>query len=151
MCEPRCRWSYALGAEDPPGCAAGSSCFVDDAQLDAGSALFAFGRCRTACLNDAGCAASVANPFGGTHLMCAPEVLLDGGASLNRCRSTGCMDDLQCTTAAGLAPKGYCDRFSASCATNCRLATDPVTTLPYADCRAGFSCQIDGGSTFCLP
>ena len=73
-------------------------------------------------------------------LQCIAETLPDGGMSLARCRGNGaCMEDAQCPGSANA--KGYCDRFTFSCKTDCRLATDPVTTLAFDDCKPTFTCN----------
>ena len=96
--------------------------------------------------------ASVGNPFGGSGLKCAAESLPDAGVSLARCRGNGsCTDDDECATAVGSFARGYCDRSTYLCASDCRLATNPVTTLPFDDCRAPNTCQVDGGNTVCFP
>ncbi len=151
-CEPRCRWNFATGREDAPGCSAGQVCWVDNANLAAGSALFGYGRCRAACVGASDCnMASATNPFGGSLLKCASE-LTDAGMSAMRCRAAGaCMDDFECALPAGSAARGYCNRSTFVCQTDCRLATNPVTTLPFNDCNVPNSCKVDAGMNVCVP
>jgi hypothetical protein len=45
---------------------------------------------------------------------------------------------------------GYCDRLTLSCKTDCRVGKDPVTNLPYQDCRTGYGCQAENGINKCV-
>ena len=143
QCEARCRWNFALGKEDAPGCPTGEVCWVDSSNLAAPSAFYGYGRCRPPCTQTTDCdVASTLNPFGGSGLKCATESLPDGGVSLARCRGNGvCTDDAECALPVGSAARGYCNRATYLCGTDCRLATNPVTTLPFDDCNTPNTCQ----------
>jgi hypothetical protein len=150
LCVPRCRWDFSLQQEAAPGCPAGQSCWVDSANLSPASLFFGAGRCRAPCTTGADCALSMTNPFGGPNLRCGGETI-PGGQSLSRCRGNGqCMDDAECPATPPTSPaRGYCDRASLACRTDCRPGTNPSTGLPFDDCRAPSECVADGGTAAC--
>ncbi|MHB8872599.1 MAG: hypothetical protein ACYC8T_02830 [Myxococcaceae bacterium] len=153
LCEPRCRWDFALKSEASPGCPPGKTCWVDTANLNPDSLFYGAGRCRPPCNGNTDCTDIVSNPFGGTNLKCAGEQLSGGGLSPKRCRANGaCMDNLECPE---LPPDsiylGYCDRGAFTCNADCRLGIDPVTGQGYRDCRSGYKCEAgDAGANVCV-
>ncbi len=150
VCVPRCRWDFARQELATPGCPPGQTCWVDSANLSPVSIFYGAGRCRPPCTSTMDCALSASNPFGGTNLVCAPEN--SGGTfTANRCRASGfCMDDAECPQQPPTAPaRGYCDRATRTCNTDCRLGVDPVTGVPWNDCRAPYTCVSDGGMASC--
>lgn len=152
LCEPRCRWDFFKKELAPPGCPPGTTCWVDNGNLDPASVFYGAGRCRPPCSSDNDCKLdAVANPFGGPKLVCKAEVLSGGGLSDKRCRATGqCMDDLECPEQPQTSVYlGYCDRGAFQCKTDCRVGTDPITGSGYKDCRAPYACAADGGTNFC--
>ena len=148
LCEPRCRWDFVKKELAAPGCPPGKTCWVDDANLNANSLFYGAGRCRAPCTSETECKKSSTNAFGGDRLTCRGEALNGGGTSDKRCRANGdCMDNQECPEQPlESIPLGYCDRGSFTCNTDCRLGTDPVTSLGYKDCRSPFTCATDGGS-----
>ena len=151
LCEPRCRWDFSKKELSPPGCPPGTTCWVDNANLDPLSLFYGAGRCRPPCSGDADCGLSTANPFGGPKLACRAETLSGGGTTDKRCRANGeCMDDLECPKQPDTSVYlGYCDRSGFQCKTDCRTGTDPVTAQSYKDCRAPYACASDGGTNYC--
>ena len=150
LCEARCRWDFAQQTT-VPGCPPGQTCWVDEANLDPSSLYFGAGRCRPACTSDQDCTVAGGDPFGGPKLKCASEVI-GTGMSDKRCRANGqCMDDLECPQPPVDSPyNGYCDRASLSCQSDtCRTGDDPVTGVPYKDCRVPYACAMDGGVNVC--
>lgn len=96
------------------------------------------------CNTDAQCAA------GSVCTVSAPES--SGGTfTANRCRANGfCMDDAECPEQPPSTPeRGYCDRATRTCNTDCRTGVDPVTGAPWNDCRAPYACASDGGMASC--
>ena len=151
LCEPRCRWDFA-NKQTVPGCPPGKVCWVDEANLDPTSLFYGAGRCRPPCTSDSDCKLTDAgNPYGGSKLKCAGEVLNGGGMSPTRCRADGeCMDDLECPQQPVDSPyNGYCDRGALTCNADCRTGVDPVTGQPYKDCRFSYACAADGGTNVC--
>jgi hypothetical protein len=149
LCEPRCRWDFFKKELTAPGCPPGTTCWVDQANLDPASVFYGAGRCRPACTGDADCAFNpTSNPYGGNKLACRAEILNGGGMSDKRCRAGGqCMDDLECPEQpASSVYLGYCDRGAFQCKTDCRVGTDPTTGTAYKDCRAPYACAADGGT-----
>jgi hypothetical protein len=60
------------------------------------------------------------------------------------------MDNAECPDLPNDQPYlGYCDRSTFACKTDCRPGTDPVTNLPFKDCRPPFACTRDGGTNYC--
>jgi hypothetical protein len=151
VCITRCRWDFLQKDLAAPGCPSGQTCWIDSANLDATSAYFGMGRCRPACAGDADCKLSAANPFGGDNLECKGELLSSGATSDPRCRAKGeCMDTLECPPAADTdIALGYCDRHTFTCKKDCRTGGDPVTGLPYTDCRPPYACAVDAGVNVC--
>lgn len=151
LCEPRCRWDFALGAEAPPGCPPGKTCWVDHQNLDPASLFFGAGRCRAACTSDTDCTDTSTNPFGGPKLKCASEKLAGGAESAKRCRANGeCMDNLECPELPiESAYLGYCDRASFACKTDCRVGIDPVTGQGFKDCRNAYKCVAGSSGNTC--
>lgn len=151
ICVPRCRWDFLTKSLVAPGCPPGTTCWVDSANLDPTSIYYGSGRCRPPCQSDNDCKRSAANPFGGDNLRCAGEQLNGGGTSEKRCRANGeCMDNAECPELPNDQPYlGYCDRASFVCKTDCRPGTDPVTGLPFKDCREPYACVLDAGVNIC--
>ncbi|MEW5739242.1 MAG: hypothetical protein AB1938_09975 [Myxococcota bacterium] len=151
ICVPRCRWDFLTKQLIAPGCPPGNTCWVDSANLDPSSVYYGSGRCKPPCQNDNDCKLSAANPFGGDNLKCAGEQLNGGGTSDKRCRANGeCMDNAECPELPNDQPYlGYCDRAAFTCETDCRPGTDPVTGLPYRDCREPHACAVDAGVNIC--
>lgn len=151
VCVPRCRWDFQTRVEAAPGCPPGQTCWVDQKNLDPESLYYGSGRCKPPCQNTSECQQSAANPFGGPDLVCEPEKLTDGTDSQNRCRARGeCMDSLECPELPNDQPYlGYCDRGTFECKEDCRPGVDPLTQLPYKDCRNPYACTADGGINYC--
>lgn len=153
VCKPRCRWDFNEKANVAPGCPPNETCWVDQRNLDPNSLYYGAGRCKPACAGDSECQLSAGNPFGGPDLVCKTEKLLDGTESAKRCRARGeCMDSQECPelTEADAGPYlGYCDRGTFACKRDCRPGVDPVTALPYKDCRNPFACTADAGINYC--
>ncbi|MEW6431613.1 MAG: hypothetical protein AB1730_08880 [Myxococcota bacterium] len=151
ICVPRCRWDFLTKSLIAPGCPPGNTCWVDSANLDPSSIYYGSGRCKPPCQNDNDCKLSPGNPFGGDNLKCAGEQLNGGGLSDKRCRANGeCMDSVECPELPNDQPYlGYCDRGTFSCKTDCRIGNDPVTGLPWKDCRPPYACSRDAGVNFC--
>jgi hypothetical protein len=151
LCESRCRWDFEQQQVAQPGCSPGTTCWVDDENLEPTSLFFGAGRCRPPCKDDNDCALSAGNPRGGPRLRCAAEKLKGGGFSEKRCRAKGeCMDTLECPEQpAESITIGYCDRGSFLCKNDCRVGQDPVTSAPYQDCKTPYACTTDGGANFC--
>lgn len=151
ICVPRCRWDFGTRDNVAPGCAPGQTCWVDSQNLNPTSIYYGAGRCKPPCETDADCRQSDGNPFGGTNLKCAAEKLPDGTMSAKRCRAAGeCMDNAECPALPDDQPYlGYCDRGAFTCETDCRPGQDPVTALPYKDCRPPYACTADGGTNYC--
>ncbi len=60
------------------------------------------------------------------------------------------MDNAECPELMDAGPYlGYCDRATFVCRDDCRTGSDPVTALPFKDCRPPFSCSNDAGVNFC--
>lgn len=151
ICVPRCRWDFLTKQLIAPGCGPGLTCWVDSANLDPTSIYYGSGRCKPPCQNDNDCKAGAGNPFGGDNLKCAGEQLAGGGTSAKRCRANGeCMDNNECPELPNDQPYlGYCDRAAFTCETDCRPGQDPVTGLPFKDCRTPYACAVDGGTNYC--
>ncbi|MFZ5443801.1 MAG: hypothetical protein ACOZQL_27605 [Myxococcota bacterium] len=151
ICVPRCSWDFASKDTKAPGCPPGQTCWVDQANLDPQSIYYGAGRCRPPCDTNADCQASAGNPFGGPDLVCRPEKLADGSDSQKRCRARGdCMDNLECPELVDAGPYlGYCDRGTFACKTDCRTGSDPITALPYKDCKTPYACASDAGINYC--
>ncbi|MCC6332578.1 MAG: hypothetical protein IT380_01160 [Myxococcales bacterium] len=151
ICVPRCRWDFLTKLLISPGCPPGNTCWVDSANLDPTSIYYGSGRCKPPCQSDNDCKQSAANPFGGDNLKCAGEQLSGGGTSDKRCRANGdCMDNAECAELPNDQPYlGYCDRAAFTCETDCRPGNDPVTGLPFKDCREPHQCAVDGGVNIC--
>lgn len=151
VCKPRCRWDFNMKDNVAPGCPPGETCWVDQRNLDPSSLYYGAGRCKPACANDSECQLSAGNPFGGPDLVCKAEKLLDGTESAKRCRARGeCMDSLECDPLPSDQPYlGYCDRGTFECKDDCRPGTDPVTALPFKDCRPPYACTADAGVNYC--
>jgi hypothetical protein len=151
ICVPRCRWDFLSQQLIAPGCPPGNTCWVDSANLDPASIYYGSGRCKPPCQGDNDCHLSAANPFGGDNLKCAGEQLMGGGLSDKRCRANGeCMDNAECPELPNDQPYlGYCDRAAFTCETDCRSGNDPVTGLPFKDCRPPYACAVDGGTNYC--
>ncbi len=152
-CVPRCRWDFATRSLAAPGCPAGESCWVDSANLDPSAIAYGTGHCKPPCSSTTDCQASSTNPFGGTNLTCASELLATGTQSPRRCRANGaCMDTLECPAPAPGQPNlGYCDPASFTCHADCRTGTEPSTGLPFPDCRPPSTCVVGTVSNTCLP
>lgn len=150
VCVPRCRWDFLTQSNVAPGCPQGQTCWVDSANLDPASPYFGSGRCRPACQSESDCAKSASNPFGGSNLTCAAEVVA-GGTSDKRCRAKGqCMDSSECPDLPLDSPYlGYCDRATFACKSDCRTGTDPVTSNPFKDCKYSYSCAANGSVNEC--
>lgn len=142
VCKPRCRWDFDTRELAMPGCPGGQTCWVDSANLDAGSLFYGSGRCTAPCAGDADCKAPM-NAFGGANLVCAGEKLKSGGNDAKRCRADGqCMDDFECPDLpSDQPPLGYCDKGSRTCKTDCREGSDPISGKPYRDCRMPYGCS----------
>ncbi len=151
LCVPRCRWDFVKRENSAPGCPPGQTCWVDSTNLDPASAYYGSGRCKQPCAGDPDCKEGPGNPFGGTNLKCAGELLMDGSRDKNRCRANGaCMDDEECPQLPNTQPNlGYCERATLVCKTDCRTGNDPLTQLPFKDCRSPYSCAADGGVNIC--
>lgn len=151
VCVPRCRWDFLSKSLVAPGCPPGTTCWVDSANLDPSSIYYGSGRCRPPCQSDDDCKLGPGNPFGGDNLKCAGEQLAGGGLSEKRCRAKGeCMDNVECPELPNDQPYlGYCDRGTFTCKTDCRTGNDPVTGLPFKDCRPPYACAADGGTNYC--
>jgi len=151
VCVPRCRWDFDINDNVAPGCPPGQTCWVDSANLNPESIYYGAGRCKPACEDNADCQQGPANPFGGNNLACRPEKLADGTDSAKRCRANGaCMDNAECPELMDAGPYiGYCDRGSFVCRSDCRAGSDPLTNLPFKDCKPPFSCAADAGVNFC--
>jgi hypothetical protein len=150
VCVPRCRWDFLRKQLVEPGCGPGQTCWVDSENLSPDSPNFGAGRCKPACQSDADCLEGTANPFGGTKLKCAAEATATGFSD-KRCRPKGdCMDSLECPPLDPNQPNvGYCDRATFSCKSDCRVGADPVTGLPYRDCRVPYACSNNTGAPVC--
>lgn len=150
LCVPRCRWDFGTKALVAPGCPPTYTCWVDSHNLDPTSPYYGSGRCKPPCDTNADCQYP-ADPFGGPNLKCAGEQLTGGGTSARRCRANGdCMDNAECPERPNDQPYlGYCDRGSFACMADCRLGADPVTGMPYKDCRSPYACAADGGAHIC--
>lgn len=156
VCEQPCTWDFARNApandEKAPGCPSGKICWVDHKNLDPDSAIFGRGRCRAPCTTDAQCTDTSLNIHGGPRLECAPERIGRFPDSANRCRPAGeCMGDVQCPEVNSESTRGYCDRATFTCQTDCRVGNDPTTGSDYdrTDCRVGFYCVDDNGTRSC--
>ncbi len=151
LCVPRCKWDFIKRENVAPGCAAGQSCWVDSDNLDPNSLYYGAGRCKAPCSGNADCTVAGGDPFGGSNLKCAPEKLADNSLTEKRCRANGdCMDNEECPTLPGDQPNlGYCDRGGFVCKTDCRLGNDPLSGVPYKDCRSPYACGADGGMNVC--
>ena len=151
VCKPRCRWDFDARELAMPGCPSGQTCWVDSDNLDAGSLRYGSGRCQTPCSDNSSCAQSATNPWGGSHLTCKGELLKSGGMDAKRCRADGqCMDDFECPVLPTDQPAlGYCDLGSRTCKDTCRVGSDPLTGVPYRDCRAPYACSDDTGTPQC--
>lgn len=150
-CVPRCRWNFDTHELDAPGCGPGKTCWVDSANLNPESIRYGSGRCKPECNDDMDCKLSASNPFGGNNLACRAEKLGDGTDSPKRCRANGaCMDNAECPELTDAGPYlGYCDRGSFVCKSDCRPGVDPVSAVPYKDCKPPFACAADGGTNYC--
>ncbi len=151
QCVARCRWDFASKDNVAPGCKPGDVCWVDQKNLDPSSLYYGAGRCKPPCQSTAECGLSAGNPFGGPDLVCEAEKLSDGTDAQPRCRARGdCMDSLECEELPSGQPYlGYCDRGTFECKEDCRPGVDPVTALPYKDCRSPYACTADAGVNFC--
>jgi|APLak6261679142_1056127.scaffolds.fasta_scaffold00001_77 hypothetical protein len=151
VCVPRCRWDFINKTTTAPGCPPGQTCWVDSANLNPESLYYGAGRCKPACSDDSDCRLSAGNPFGSDKLKCDSEELSDGTQSEKRCRANGeCMDNAECPELdAGQPYNGYCDRGVFVCKTDCRTGADPITQLPFKDCRPPYACAVDGGANVC--
>lgn len=151
LCVPRCRWDFVKREAVAPGCPQGQTCWVDSENLDPTSLYYGSGRCKVACENDGDCHASSANPFGGANLKCAGEKLMDNTLTPKRCRANGeCMDNEECPALPDTQPNmGYCDRGQFACKTDCRTGNDPISGVPFKDCRSPYACAADGGANIC--
>lgn len=152
LCEDRCRWDFEAGEVAKPGCPPGNTCWVDDANLDPSSNFYGAGRCRPPCKEDSECTLSAGNPFGGSRLKCAAEELKSGGMSDKRCRAKGeCMDNLECPELPmDSLTIGYCDKGTFVCKSDCRVGQNPITGLPYDDCKEPYACAVgDAGTNYC--
>ena len=151
VCVPRCRWDFGTRDNAAPGCAPGTTCWVDSANLNPDSIYYGAGRCKPPCNDNADCQASGNNPFGGSNLACEAEKLVDGTDSAKRCRANGdCMDNAECPELVDAGPYlGYCDRATFVCRSDCRTGSDPISNNPFKDCRPPYSCSNDAGVNFC--
>lgn len=153
ICVPRCRWDFVNKELVAPGCRPGEVCWVDSKNLDPSSIFYGAGRCKPPCNDDNDCRAGLANPFGGTNLTCRGEKDKSGGDTQKRCRANGaCMDNAECPEKANPDDPylGYCDRATFSCEDNtCRTGDDPVTGLPFRDCRSPFACANQNNTRIC--
>ncbi len=143
-CQDLCWYDY--DKDQTVGCRADKVCNVDPQFLDPVSANFAAGRCGPACAVDTDCT-SLRGDF-----VCRPEK-----KSEPRCRPPGCISDVECPnpvmdeTNPHFPYAGYCERGgknagvcicgTATSTCDCRTGKDPMTTLPYRDCKEGFKCE----------
>ncbi|HEY3449694.1 MAG TPA: hypothetical protein VGK67_25290 [Myxococcales bacterium] len=127
-CQDVC-W-YDFDKKETVGCRADKVCNVDPKNLTSSSRNYAAGRCGAPCAADADC----------TYLrgdfVCRAETGSD-----KRCRPPGCLGDIECPELPIDNPSnGFCERETGTCMTNCRIGEDPVTSLPFTDCKGGFKC-----------
>jgi hypothetical protein len=148
LCESRCFWDYVNHTTASPGCPAGQTCWVDQANLNPSSLVFGAGRCRPPCGSEAECTDTSLNPFGGASLTCAE----DPTGGMKRCRAKGeCMDVRECSSLPpGSLSLGYCDKGTFTCESDCRTGTNPATGKPYSDCVGGYKCQASASGNQCV-
>lgn len=128
-CQDVC-W-YDFEKKETIGCRADRVCNVDPKFLTPTSHNYGAGRCGPPCAADTDCS------YLRGDFVCRAEAGSD-----QRCRPPGCLGDIECPALPVDNPSnGFCERETGDCKPNCRVGEDPMTSLPFKDCKDGFVCE----------
>ncbi len=118
ICRTPCKYEFDTGKT--VGCKTGQVCHVLEKRLDPDISFYARGRCGPPCKNNEECLAdpdpAVAQRLEDLGYACMKDEKAPEG--MERCRPTGCIDDLECEDAPdvdGQAYRGFCNRVNRSC------------------------------------